>query len=231
VPAVIVGFRVPSVQPTPEEGVTRMRPGARGVIALFLVTILGTVVLHQFAHLPPVFGMMSGLGALKLYSHFLDRTHGGGRRRGQGGAVLAETSADDHAAARFDVFRIMQRVELDTLMFFYGVMLCVGGLGLLGHLASLARIFYTGMGPTVAKVLVGVVSALVDNIPVMYAVLTMHPDMSHAQWPLVTLTVGVGGSLLSIGSAAGVALMGQARGPTHSSPNCAGPGPLPRDSS
>jgi Na+/H+ antiporter NhaD/arsenite permease-like protein len=61
-------------------------------------------------------------------------------------------------------------------------------------------------------VIVGVASAVVDNIPVMFAVLSMNPDMSHAQWLLVTLTAGVGGSLLSIGSAAGVALMGQARG-------------------
>jgi Na+/H+ antiporter NhaD/arsenite permease-like protein len=55
-------------------------------------------------------------------------------------------------------------------------------------------------------------SAVVDNIPVMFAVLTMNPDMSELQWLLVTLTAGVGGSLLSVGSAAGVALMGQARG-------------------
>jgi Na+/H+ antiporter NhaD/arsenite permease-like protein len=71
---------------------------------------------------------------------------------------------------------------------------------------------YVGLGPTWANVLVGVLSAIVDNIPVMFAVLTMNPDMSLGQWLLVTLTTGVGGSLLSIGSAAGVALMGQARG-------------------
>jgi Na+/H+ antiporter NhaD/arsenite permease-like protein len=53
---------------------------------------------------------------------------------------------------------------------------------------------------------------VIDNIPVMFAVLTMDPQMSHGQWLLVTLTSGVGGSLLSIGSAAGVALMGAARG-------------------
>jgi len=55
-------------------------------------------------------------------------------------------------------------------------------------------------------------SAIVDNIPVMFAVLKMNPAMGVDQWLLVTLTAGVGGSLLSIGSAAGVALMGQARG-------------------
>ena len=63
-----------------------------------------------------------------------------------------------------------------------------------------------------ANTLVGILSAIIDNIPIMFAVLTMNPDMSHGQWLLVTMTAGVGGSLLSIGSAAGVALMGQARG-------------------
>ncbi len=71
---------------------------------------------------------------------------------------------------------------------------------------------YLDLGPTTANVLVGILSAIVDNIPVMFAVLTMDPHMSHGQWLLVTLTAGVGGSLLSIGSAAGVALMGTARG-------------------
>jgi len=112
----------------------------------------------------------------------------------------------------FDIFISMKRAEWDTLMFFYGVILCVGGLGALGYLAVVSEHLYTGLGPTWANVLVGVLSAIVDNIPVMFAVLTMNPDMSLGQWLLVTLTAGVGGSLLSIGSAAGVALMGQARG-------------------
>ena len=63
-----------------------------------------------------------------------------------------------------------------------------------------------------SNVLVGIASAVIDNIPIMFAVLSMNPEMPHGQWLLVTLTAGVGGSLLSIGSAAGVALMGQARG-------------------
>src|SRR5690606_41551113 len=64
----------------------------------------------------------------------------------------------------------------------------------------------------ITNIILGVVSAIVDNIPVMFAVLTMQPDMSAGNWLLITLTAGVGGSMLSIGSAAGVALMGQARG-------------------
>jgi Na+/H+ antiporter NhaD/arsenite permease-like protein len=97
-------------------------------------------------------------------------------------------------------------------LFFYGVVLCVGGLGFIGYLALASEMMYIGWGASQANIAVGVLSAVIDNIPVMFAVLTMMPDMSLGQWLLVTLTAGVGGSLLSIGSAAGVALMGQARG-------------------
>jgi Na+/H+ antiporter NhaD/arsenite permease-like protein len=88
----------------------------------------------------------------------------------------------------------------------------VGGLGAVGYLALASHAVYEGLGATTANILIGLISAVVDNIPVMFAVLTMNPDMHDGQWLLVTMTAGVGGSLLSIGSAAGVALMGQARG-------------------
>jgi Na+/H+ antiporter NhaD/arsenite permease-like protein len=97
-------------------------------------------------------------------------------------------------------------------MFFYGVIMAVGGLGTIGYLTLTSHFLYGDLGPTTANILAGLLSAVVDNIPVMFAVLSMNPDMSHGQWLLVTLTAGVGGSLLSIGSAAGVALMGQAKG-------------------
>ena len=90
--------------------------------------------------------------------------------------------------------------------------MCVGGLGFIGYLDKTSMYLYGELGPTIANILVGIMSALVDNIPVMVAVLEMNPVMSVQQWLLVTLTAGVGGSLLSIGSAAGIALMGQARG-------------------
>ena len=113
---------------------------------------------------------------------------------------------------KFDIFSKVGRAEWDTLLFFYGVILCVGGLGFIGYLALVSEQMYVEWGATSANILVGIVSAMVDNIPVMFAVLTMEPQMPQGQWLLVTLTAGVGGSLLSIGSAAGIALMGQARG-------------------
>ncbi|MDE3029801.1 MAG: sodium:proton antiporter NhaD, partial [Paracoccaceae bacterium] len=88
----------------------------------------------------------------------------------------------------------------------------VGGLGVLGYLAMASNVLYSGLGDTSANVIIGVLSAIVDNIPLMFAVLTMDPHMSGGQWLMIALTCGTGGSLLSIGSAAGVALMGQAKG-------------------
>jgi Na+/H+ antiporter NhaD/arsenite permease-like protein len=217
VPAGIMSFTIGRERPSGEAEATPLRPGAFVVVGLFLSTITGTVLAHNFLDLPPVLGMMTGLGVLKLYGHTLERA-----------ALRARTekeAADDtefeilyglgHSSSKhdsFDIFQILQRVEWDTLMFFYGVILCVGGLGALGYLALLSQGMYQGLGPTGANTLVGLLSAIVDNIPVMFAVLSMNPDMSRSQWLLVTLTAGVGGSLLSIGSAAGVALMGQAKG-------------------
>ena len=98
------------------------------------------------------------------------------------------------------------------MLFFFGVILAVGGLGFIGYLEYVSQFMYTDLGATNANILVGILSAIVDNIPVMFAVLTMEPSMPDSQWLLVTLTAGVGGSMLSIGSAAGVALMGQSKG-------------------
>ena len=122
--------------------------------------------------------------------------------------IVADTCDD----RRFDIFKKVAQTEWDTLFFFYGVVMCVGGLGFIGYLSMISETLYSQWDPTWANSAVGVLSAVVDNIPVMFAVLTMNPEMSTGQWLLVTLTAGVGGSLLSIGSAAGVAVMGQARG-------------------
>ena len=120
--------------------------------------------------------------------------------------------ADEPKKDSFDVFHLLARVEWDTMMFFYGVILCVGALGAFGFLHSAATSTYGSLGPTWTNVGIGTASAIFDNIPLMAAVLTVSPEMNDSQWLLVTLTAGVGGSLLSVGSAAGVALMGQARG-------------------
>ncbi|MBU1570198.1 MAG: sodium:proton antiporter NhaD [Proteobacteria bacterium] len=126
--------------------------------------------------------------------------------------VIEDVSELQKQARQFDIMERVSRAEWDTLLFFYGVILCVGGLSQFGYLNLLSNSMYVNLGFTQANVLIGVISAVVDNIPVMFSVLRMDPDMPLTQWLLVTLTTGTGGSLLSIGSAAGVALMGTARG-------------------
>jgi len=210
VPAVIMSFAVPKIQPATCEINVKMKRGAVVVMALFLMTIATAVSFHNFLHLPPMMGMMTGLSYLKIYGFYLKKTHKNALDGPDFDPDKAEERLGDTVA--FDVFRNVARAEWDTLMFFYGVILCVGGLGFIGYLAMASQVMYGSWGPVTANILVGFLSAIVDNIPVMFAVLTMQPDMSMGHWLLVTLTAGVGGSMLSIGSAAGVALMGQSRG-------------------
>lgn len=211
VPAFIMSFAIARTKPAQCDVAVEIKRGGKVVMFLFGLTIVTAVCFHNFLHLPPMAGMMTGLAYLNFYGYYLKQTHRKYAARNikfdqeKAEEVLGDTIA-------FDVFKKIARAEWDTLMFFYGVILCVGGLGFIGYLGSVSHIMYEGWGPTPANIMVGVLSAIVDNIPVMFAVLTMLPEMSQGQWLLVTLTAGVGGSLLSIGSAAGVALMGQARG-------------------
>ena len=213
VPAAFMAFAVPRGKPAATAGRIYVKQGGYVVIALFLLTIALTVSLHHFLQLPPFLGMMTGLGLLKVYGYYIRRFEIRNTAAAEPGIEAFQVPERYKPAIKpFDIFISMKRVEWDTLMFFYGVVLCVGGLGALGYLAALSHSLYQGLGATQANVLIGLASAVIDNIPIMYAVLSMNPDMSHGQWLLVTLTAGVGGSLLSIGSAAGVGLMGQARG-------------------
>jgi NhaD family Na+/H+ antiporter len=213
IPAFIMSLFLSKDPPEKSHEEIKLLPGWYVVVILFLCTIASAVTFHSVFHLPPVLGMMTGLGVLKLYGWVLKKKH-----MKEGGAIPTDNpfeamSHEGAEAKEFDIFKRLEKAEWDTLMFFYGVILCVGGLGTLGYLHLIAEAAYgPALGPTWANVGVGFLSAIVDNIPVMFAVLSMNPEMSLGQWLLVTLTAGVGGSMLSIGSAAGVALMGQARG-------------------
>ncbi len=208
IPAAIMHFAIPKGVPHPVEDKVQLAYGAKVVCALFLLTIVTAVCYHNFLHLPPTIGMMTGLAYLQFYGFYLKKSH-----HMKNGGALGDMMA-------FDIFKKIQRLEWDTLLFFYGVVLCVGGLSAFGYLTVMNETIYNTWGnwlpaehvQTPANVAIGIISSIIDNIPVMFAVLTMSPEMSEGQWLLVTLTAGIGGSLLSIGSAAGVALMGQARG-------------------
>jgi NhaD family Na+/H+ antiporter len=208
IPAAIMHAFIDTGKPTGDPGGERVviRRGGVVIVILFLLTIVTAISYHNFLHLPPVIGMLTGLAYLKLFGFYLHKTY-----RHEASSFDETPGAEGHGNP-FDVFSHIAGSEWDTLFFFCGVILAVGGLGFIGYLGFASEFIYGELGPTTANILVGVMSAIVDNIPVMFAVLTMNPQMPEVQWLLVTLTAGVGGSLLSIGSAAGVALMGQARG-------------------
>ena len=195
IPATIMYFFVPNEKPNVSSDKIIIKRGGKVIIFLGLFTIFSAVNFHNILHLPPMLGMMFGFGLLGLYSFYLKITFN-----------------PEYEERKFDFLRKVSKAEWDTLLFFFGVILSVGGLGFIGYLTLVSEYLYVGLGATYANFLVGILSAIVDNIPVMFAVITMNPPMPTEQWLLVTLTTGVGGSLLSIGSAAGVALMGQARG-------------------
>ncbi|GAA0564787.1 sodium:proton antiporter NhaD [Halomonas salifodinae] len=215
VPAVAMSFFVKKHRPAPQDEHVELKRGARRIIFLFLLTVASAVACHTLLHLPPVLGMMTGLGYLQFFGYYLRRTLNRSLARKRD---IAVRRGDQRALERlgsvvpFDVFNRIARAEWDTLLFFYGVVMCVGGLGFMGYLSLLSELLYTQWDATWANIALGLMSAVIDNIPVMFAVLTMEPEMSHGHWLLITLTAGVGGSLLSVGSAAGVAVMGQARG-------------------
>ena len=195
IPAAIMHFAIENEKPKALNESVDIKTGGIPIAVLFLITIATAVSFHNYLHLPPAMGMMTGLGYLMIFSYF-----------------VKHSDPSEELSERFDFYRMVSRAEWDTLLFFFGVIVSVGGLGFMGYLALVSEAMYVELGATYANVLVGILSAIVDNIPVMFAVLTMTPDMSLGQWLLVTLTAGVGGSLLSIGSAAGVALMGQSKG-------------------
>ncbi len=192
IPAAIMYFAIPNEVPKGDGKKVTILPGGNVIAFLGILTITLTVTAHNVLHMPPVLGMMFGLGMLGTYGYFLK-------------TKFPEKN-------KFDIFVITGKAEWDTLLFFYGILVAVGGLATLGYLKLISDDMYLTLGATYANILVGILSAIIDNIPIVYAVLTAHPSMDMGQWLLITLTAGVGGSLLSIGSAAGVALMGQARG-------------------
>jgi Na+/H+ antiporter NhaD/arsenite permease-like protein len=185
IPAVLMSFAIPTGSPSQADGdnVATLKRGARRIMLLFIATISIAVSFHNFLHLPPFLGMMTGLALLKFFGYYLRITH-------QPTVLERERYGEIGDTSPFDSFREVSRVEWDTLLFFFGVIMCVGGLGFIGYLEHLSAYIYGELGPTVANVLVGIISSLVDNIPVMVAVLEMEPTMSIQQWLLVTLTAG-----------------------------------------
>ena len=215
VPAVIMSFAVPKECPVLEARKVTLQRGAIRVILLFGVTIALAVSFDMLLGLPPAAGMMAGLSLLQLFSYYLERseqTNSPDVERSLIHLSEPDVGREILEPPSHDIFKKIGRLEWDTLLFFYGAMMGIGGLGFIGYLDAISHWLYGQHDATVANVLIGLSSALVDNGTLMFAVLSMHPDIPQGQWLLLTLTLGVGGSLLAIGSAPGIGLLGVTKG-------------------
>ena len=218
VPAALMHLAIPKEKPSVEAEVFSVEQGATGVLILFGITILLAVGFDMFLRLPAAAGMMAGLGLLQFYYFFLQKQSVEPHAEQTDYALFFAGSDIQKANGQFgparslDVFDKIGRLDWDTLLFFYGAMMGIGGLGYIGYLDAISKILYGQLSASLANILIGLSSAFVDNGTLMFAVLTMHPDITKGEWLLLTLTLGVGGSLLAIGSAPGIGLLGQSRG-------------------
>lgn len=220
IPAMAMHFALPQDKPSIEAGQVFLLRGAKRIILLFGVTIGLAVAFDMILHLPAAAGMMAGLSLLQFFYYYLQKSTDS-RLPNPSESTLSLNVDEINSSIlearkvevmRLDIFEKVGRLEWDTLLFFYGAMMGIGGLGYIGYLDAISHVLYGQLSPTLAHISIGLSSAFVDNGTLMFAILTMHLDIPQGQWLLLTLTLGVGGSLLAIGSAPAIGLLGQAKG-------------------
>lgn len=210
VPAALMHQAIPTGQiATPHQAV-QVRRGTLVILLLFLAAIATAVLFETVLHMPPVVGMMTGLSYVGLYGYYLKKTHTADECSGSEELPCFGDPTPSHEP--FDIFHRVSRAEWDALFFLYGIGISIGGLAYIGWLQQASTLLYGQLGPDLANIAVGLYSAFIENVPTIYGVLAMDPALSLGHWLMVALTTALGGSLLSIGSAAGIVLMGQSGG-------------------
>ncbi|SDX33456.1 sodium:proton antiporter NhaD [Marinobacter mobilis] len=176
-----------------EPRLNSVRPVDAVISVLFLATIIATITFNSLFSVPPVLMFLFGLSVMFLVSRFM---------------------SDDSDLD--PILEYVRSIEFETLLFFLGILLLVGSLKEIQALDSLVNI-YQVMPPLAANYVMGVFSAIIDNVPLTAALLKSGIDMTAAEWMGLTYAVGVGGSLLVIGSAAGIVAMSKIPGLTFAS--------------
>lgn len=169
------------IDTTPDE--VHIKRGGIGMIFIGIAAVSAAVVMNIVLHIDIAYAVGMGLSILGMYAWHL-------KRNGENVMLLAQ----------------MQKVEWNTLLFFIGIISGVAALNHVGWLTYISRLFET-LSPTTVNVVLGVISGVLDNVPVEAAALMSNPQLSESQWALNALMVGIGGSLTVIGSAAGVMVM------------------------
>jgi len=160
-----------------------------GVGGLLMVPVIKTLF-----HVPPYIAMLFILGILWTVVELLGRRH----------SVVP---------SRLNIYHVIKEVDVTSVLFFAGILLAVGVLGATGQLASLAKILEDSIGDiSIIVIIIGILSAVVDNVPLVAASMGMYSLQSYPMdnflWEFIAFCAGTGGSMLVIGSAAGVAAMG-----------------------
>ncbi len=190
----LVGMRLAPKKITPNETLaqTEPYPGAKRLLYLGVGTLVAVPVLKAFLGVPPFMGILIGVSIMWIVT---DRIH---------------RKNEHHQHLR--VYHVLSRVDMTSILFFLGILLAVDALETAGILKQLAA-FLSAAIPSqeIVATLIGVVSAVVDNVPLVAASMKMYPlsqyPVDHPLWALIAYCAGVGGSLLIIGSAPGIALM------------------------
>ena len=211
VPALIMHFAVSHETPNFSKETPTLKRGSKRIIFIFILTFSITILSNVFFDMPAIAGMIFGLALLQFFAYYLTKSENKSERIQH---FLTDHEKRDYIESQkgFDVFKCIAGVDWDTLLFFYGAMMIVGALSFLGYLDAMAQYLFTQISPTVANILIGLSSACIDNGTLMFAVLNMHPPFAIGQWLLLTLTLGVGGSLLAIGSAPALHVLGLMKG-------------------
>jgi Na+/H+ antiporter NhaD/arsenite permease-like protein len=170
-----------------EKSVKKVDKEDKYIASIFAATIAATLVFNIFFQIPPVLTFLFGLGIMFLAAQFL----------------LQKKSNKS-------ILNYVRDIEFETLLFFLGVLLIVGILKEIGVLTNITQL-YQHLAPVYANYLMGVTSALIDNVPLTAALLKADLTMTTAEWLMLTYATGVGGSLLIIGSAAGIIAMSKVK--------------------
>jgi len=164
------------------------------VLALGVLVLIFVPVFKLVTHLPPYMGILLGLGFLWTIIEIIHHRK------------------DEDLKTHFSVLMALRKVDTSTVLFFLGILLCVGALQSAGQLAIVANYLDSNVGNFyVINLLVGVFSSIVDNVPLVAAMMRMYGldyPTDHTFWEFLAYCAGTGGSILIIGSAAGVAAMG-----------------------
>ena len=152
------------------------------IAIIFMLTISGTLLLNVFFQIPPVLSFLFGLSVMFLVANMLPKKK------------------------NEDVLHYIREVEYDALLFFLGVLLLVGILKEIGVLSGFAEL-YEFLPAIQVNYIVGFMSSVIDNVPLTAALLKADVEMKVTEWLMLTYATGVGGSILVIGSAAGIIAM------------------------